>query len=43
MAGLVGHVQFKTFNFKKTLWLLLMDEVQLSQGYRATTKRELTF
>ena len=24
---------------RKTLWLLFMDGVQLSQGYRATTRR----
>ena len=28
---------------KKTLWLFFMDEVQSSQGYRATTKRQFTF
>ena len=30
----------KTF---KTLWPLFMDAVQLSQGYRATTRRQFTF
>ena len=28
---------------QKTLWFLLMDGVQLSQGYRATTKRQFMF
>ena len=27
----------------KTLWPLFMDGVQLSQGYRATTRRHFTF
>ena len=30
-------------NLKKTLWSLLMDGVQLSRGYRATTRRQFTF
>ena len=29
--------------FKKTLWPLFMDGVQLPQGYRATTRRQFTF
>ena len=28
---------------KKTLWILFMDGVQPSQGYRATTRRQFTF
>ena len=28
---------------KKTLWPLFMDGAQLSQGYRATTRRQFTF
>ena len=28
---------------KKTLWPLFMDAVQLSQGYRATLRRQFTF
>ena len=30
-------------SLKKTLWSLFMDEVQLSQGCRATSRREFTF
>ena len=26
--------------YKKVLWLLFMDGIQLSQGYRTTTKRQ---
>ena len=29
--------------FEKNLWPLFMDGVQLSQGYRVTTKRQFTF
>ena len=28
---------------KKNLWSLFMDAVQLSQGYRATTRKQFTF
>ena len=28
---------------EKTLWPFFMDEVQLPQGYRATTRRQFTF
>ena len=31
------------FRLLKTLWLLFMDLVQLSQSYRATMRRKLTF
>ena len=27
----------------KTLWFLFMDEIQLSQGYRVTPRRQFTF
>ena len=33
----------KNFFLKKTLWPLLMDGVQLSQGYGATTRRQFNF
>ena len=32
----------KNFSKKKTLWPLFMDGSQLSQGYRATKRRQLT-
>ena len=31
------------YKFLKTLWPLFMDAVQLSQGYRAATRRQFTF
>ena len=53
MTGSVGDVQFKTFTFKNNFTTCfcgtVMDGggggggVQLSQGYRATTKRQFTF
>ena len=36
-------IQNLLLNFKKTLWPLFVDVVQLSQGYRATTRRQFTF
>ena len=30
-------------NILKTLWPLFMDEIQLPQGYRTTTRRNFTF
>ena len=32
-----------TFFFALALWTFFMDVVQMSQGYRATTRREFTF
>ena len=40
MAGLCNITKEKR---KITLWPLLMDGVQLSQGYRATTRRQFIF
>ena len=42
-TGAAGPVWFKNRPWKKTLWSLFMDKVQLSQGDRATTRRQFTF
>ena len=38
-TGKMVLVRSPGVNLKKTLWPLLIDEVHLSQGYRATTNR----
>ena len=46
-AGSVGNVQFKTFTFKNNFttpfYGTFMDGFELSQSYRATTKRQFIF
>ena len=37
------QVNQRIFLNLKTLWFLFTDEVQLSRGYRATTRRQFTF
>ena len=36
-------VMYNKEHLKKTLWPFLINGVQLSQGYRATTRRQFTF
>ena len=40
ISTIIGTLQLK---LKKTLWPLFMDGVQLSQSYRATSRRQFTF
>ena len=41
--NLTNQSHEKQFGFKKTLWPLFMDGIQLPQGYRTTTRRQFNF